>query len=183
MNAAMPARDETARVFFALWPSTSQAETLHRFALELAEGSGGRAMRAETLHLTLAFIGEVPTSRLANLAEIAANLCIRPFHCRLDRCGYWQDKQLLWAGCQKVDDNLVRLANELTSALRVRGFPVERRPFQAHMTLIRKLRIRPSERPFPPRIDWLCDRFCLVQSELQRGGAAYRTLASWTLAG
>ena len=62
------------------------------------------------------------------------------------------------------------------------GLPVERRPYQAHMTLARKFSasLPPAE---APAIDWDVGSFCLVQSVNSDNGVSYRVLRSWTLEG
>jgi 2'-5' RNA ligase len=49
----------TARVFFALWPTPAESAQLAAWQAPLKSLCGGRAMRGETLHNTLAFIGDV----------------------------------------------------------------------------------------------------------------------------
>ena len=58
-----------ARLFFALWPSAELRRRLHALALRYQRLHGGRAMRAETLHLTLLFLGEVPRAQIASLLQ------------------------------------------------------------------------------------------------------------------
>jgi 2'-5' RNA ligase len=47
------------RLFYALWPDTPLANTLSTWATQAQPHSRGRAMRTETLHMTLAFLGSV----------------------------------------------------------------------------------------------------------------------------
>ena len=49
----------TARVFFALWPTAAERAQLAAWQAPLKRLCGGRAMRGETLHNTLVFIGDV----------------------------------------------------------------------------------------------------------------------------
>ena len=46
-----------ARVFFALWPEALVRQALHTLATEYQLRCEARAMRAETLHMTLLFLG------------------------------------------------------------------------------------------------------------------------------
>jgi len=93
-------------VFFALWPEPELAAELHRYAVRIVGEYGGRAMRPETLHVTLAFLGDQPAERLPEIEAIADGVQGLACDCRLDTRGYWPDKQLLWAGCREMDDNL-----------------------------------------------------------------------------
>ena len=54
-----PPDNPTARVFFALWPKAAESGRLVAWQTPLKRLCGGRAMRGETLHTTLVFIGDV----------------------------------------------------------------------------------------------------------------------------
>ena len=59
------------RLFFALWPPLEVAEQLAGVARAVAQQFGGKPTRQETLHLTLAFLGEVPDDRMSLLMQTA----------------------------------------------------------------------------------------------------------------
>ncbi len=166
------------RVFFALWPDESAARRLHDAGRALQHECGGRAMRRETLHLTLAFIGEVAGSRLDALIELGARLPFAPHRLCLDQLGSWRHNRLAWAGSCKPPTELAEMVETLHAWLREAGFPIEKRPFAPHVTLVRRL-----ERGFPPRgmapIDWPVSEFRLVASERRAEGAHYRPLGRW----
>ena len=73
------------RLFFALWPSLTAAEKLAATATEAARRIGGRATRRETLHLTLAFLGEVADEHVPHLCGLATGLSAPAF--RLETAG------------------------------------------------------------------------------------------------
>ena len=50
------------RLFFALWPDEGVRAELARWTRALHAACGGRTTRADKLHLTLAFLGEVTSS-------------------------------------------------------------------------------------------------------------------------
>ena len=52
----------TQRLFFALWPDDATRDALDRTGKWLHRHWGGRRMRADTLHLTLAFLGDTPAA-------------------------------------------------------------------------------------------------------------------------
>ena len=101
------------RLFFALWPSRAAAERLASAATDAAARLGGRPTRLETLHLTLAFLGEVADERVPGLLALATNLPAAPFELRIDQPGYWRRNCLFWAGCSNVPAPLDTLAAEL----------------------------------------------------------------------
>ncbi|HYL02781.1 MAG TPA: 2'-5' RNA ligase family protein, partial [Steroidobacteraceae bacterium] len=63
--AAPPER--TRRLFFALWPDAAQRTVLAHAVRKAVRNCGGRPVPAESLHVTLAFLGSVPESRMAEL--------------------------------------------------------------------------------------------------------------------
>ena len=179
-------RPATARVFFALWPPPEVAERLAEIAGEAAGRFDGRATRRETIHLTLAFLGDVPESRLAELAEVAAGVCGAAFELSLDRLGYWQHNHLLWAGGE-TPAALADLQAALSKALAGNGFKVDGagRNFVPHVTLVRKLppncRLVPGQETPMPALPWSCQRFFLVRSRLSSSGSEYLILRDFLL--
>lgn len=198
-----------AKVFFALWPDEPCADRLGRIGGRLAAELGGRAMRKSTLHLTLAYVGDVGEvgevdganradtagdGRLAGLLALGRAVAEQsrlpaPLALQLDCLGYWRHNHILWAGCERVPAGLGLLAARLADALRAGGQPLPQispaRPFAPHVTLVRKLAAVPDARALEALKEapqpWLCDEFALLASAPTESGAAYRTLASWKL--
>ena len=83
------------RLFFALWPPAPVARSLANQADALAERSGGRATRRETIHLTLAFLGDVGEAQLPEVLETARAVAAAPFELKLDRLGFWRHNRLI----------------------------------------------------------------------------------------
>ena len=63
--------EETARVFFAIWPDAAAQKRLAELAEQLEAVCDGRKVRAENIHLTLVFLGEVSVDRLDALCQAA----------------------------------------------------------------------------------------------------------------
>ena len=78
------------KLFFALWPDSGTRDVLAATAGVLRRTCGGRAPPAHNLHLTLAFLGNVPAARLPELEDLAAAVHTEPFVLELDRIGWWQ---------------------------------------------------------------------------------------------
>lgn len=172
---AEPAR---ARVFFALWPEPALAARLDALGAAAHAHCAGRRTRRETLHLTLAFIGDVETGRLAELVEAAEGAPVEPFTLTLDRLGSWRHNRIAWAGTHHVPQALAKLASGLDARLRAAGFPLERRPFFPHVTLLRRIESPFTERAIAP-LEWRVERFVLVRSQRLPEGARYERLAAW----
>lgn len=169
-----------ARVFFALWPDEAVADTLFQAATAARDAVGGRRMRRETLHLTLAFIGAVPPQRIEALKGVAAAVRNPAFTLRLDRLRGLPRKQLAWIEAASPPPALAALAAELHARLAAAGFPLETRPFAGHVTLLRNAREAGATAAQPP-IEWPVRDFVLVQSHLDAAGASYRRLGRWAL--
>lgn len=173
---------DACRVFFALWPDAATASRLHRIARHLQAHCGGRAMRRDSLHLTLAFIGELPAARLPALFDLAARIDGERFTMNLDRLGGWSRKHLLWAAPQRVPAALERLAGELALVLEAGGFPIEKRPFAPHVTLVRNARHDALPATGADEVTpWQAGSFVLVGSQRRAEGARYRMLGRWPL--
>lgn len=181
-----PDRPATARVFFGLWPSPELAGQLAGIADAVAGQFGGRPTRPDTIHLTLAFLGDVPETQLPALCEAASRIAWRPFDLRIDHLGFWSRQRLLWAGCHESPPALPVLAGDLQHALGAAGFSVQgrERPFVPHVTLVRKLPAKPQadiahRLPALAPLPWRCSEFVLVRSQLGSGGSSYRVIAGF----
>lgn len=174
------------RLFFALWPPAALAGRLAAIAQQRADDFGGKPARAETLHLTLAFLGDVAVERLDELARAVAPLVLPAMALRLDRLRVWQHNRLLWAGCAEMPLQLAEFTGRLRTRLAEAGFDGDRsgHGFTPHVTLLRHLQR-------PPTTDWVeaaalddlpvwqADRVLLVASERSAAGAAYRKIGEF----
>jgi len=113
-----------------------------------------RWVPAENWHVTLAFLGEVATSRLANLTAalepVAASF--PPLQLRLDHLQWFPAPTrarmlVLAASTADASDPLHELQRQLVQALRVEGFHTERRAYRPHLTLAR---LRGAHKQFTP---------------------------------
>lgn len=175
----------TLRLFFALWPETDVAQQLADLAAGQAERLGGRAMQRDTLHLTLAFLGNVSAERLADITAAASAVRGQPFDLMLDRLGFWHHNRLLWAGFTAPPGELAKIAEQLRQYLQAAGFPVDRSgvSFRPHVTLMRRLPTDhpPAEGGNIPGISWPCKEFVLAASSPGPQGPAYRLLERFPL--
>jgi 2'-5' RNA ligase len=169
---------ESHRLFFAVWPDEAAVQALHEAASEAHVQCGGRLMRRETLHLTLAFLGEIPAGRWIDATAAAAGIAVAPFTVTLDRVEYWKHNRIVWAGGQS--EPLAALASSLQAGLRAVGFQLETRPFVAHMTLLRDARCAAPPALVAP-ISWPVREFTLVESKLPKAGPKYEIVGRWPL--
>ncbi len=177
-------RGPSARLFFALVPDAAARDALAVLAQDVAQAVGGRASRAQTLHVTLAFLGNVPLAQLDALQAIGAHAAAAaaPFVLTLDALGAFRAAGVAWAGTEAVPAALEQVFAALRELLDAGGLPTERRAFHPHVTLARR-----CARPLPRRgmapVAWPVDALVLMASDTLPEGPRYRRLASWPLAG
>ncbi|UCV17436.1 RNA 2',3'-cyclic phosphodiesterase [Ferribacterium limneticum] len=164
------------------------AERLGTIADNAALSFGGRATRRDTIHLTLAFLGNVPEARLPELSKAVTSLRAEPFAINVNQLGFWAHNHLLWAGCKAPSAHLDALSSQLRQALARAGFRVggEGRDFVPHVTLVRRVPevTEPSESHPLPSIEpfiWCNERFVLVCSTLSALGSSYRIIDEFPL--
>ena len=172
---ARPQRS-TARIFFALVPDPPLQAALATLGREIAGRAGGRSIPAANVHLTLAFIGDVPADRIEVLQSIVRGVAGDEFTLALDRIGTFRKAEVAWIAPTRVPEALMRLHAALANALLAAEFPPEQRPFHAHLTLARRCTrtIEPSTRA---PLDWRVKRVSLMESEPAERGVRYVELA------
>ncbi len=174
--------ESVRRLFLALWPGPAQVSQLDQLAGVVHALGGGRRMRAETLHMTLAFLGDVPESRISDLCAAMAECEAEPFRLEIDQLGYWPANHILWAGCRQAPAQLSNLVTGVHAALGRVGLKPARPDFFPHVTLLRQAGAVPTL-PAPEPIIWPVAEWRLVESRREAGAAAYHRLAAWPTAG
>lgn len=145
----------------------------------------------ENLHLTLRFLGATPPRRVPDVAAAAsaAAATARPFTARLAGAGAFPSAarpRVVWLGLTAGAPQLSALAARLGDELAGRGWPLEERPFRAHLTLARADGIPGAGRAVEAlaaaaaSLDaaWTVDRLVVYRSVLGRGPAQYAELAT-----
>ena len=94
------------------------------------------------IHLTLKFLGNIPSERVAEITEALTRAAqgILPFHLEISGLGAFpslRQARVLWVGVGGDMDKLSRLQQNTDSALATMGFAKEERPFVPHLTLAR----------------------------------------------
>lgn len=171
---------ESARVFFALWPDAPTRERLARAAERLRGACGGRMPKPENIHLTLAFLGQIPRSRLDPLMATARRVTGRSHGLPMERFGWFRRNRVAWAGPLRTPGALLKLVGSLEEALRQDHFPCDVRPYEAHVTLLRKASCRDLP-PLEDSFEWPVREFVLVESELNQAGSVYTIIGRWHL--
>ena len=151
-----------------------------------------------SLHLTLAFLGELDDDALdaAMTATEEAAIAGTPFTLRTGALGTFGPRhapRVIWLDVAGETARLLALQEALAQQLELAGFPREQRPFSPHLTLARlKAPLAPEplarletlvREPRHEHASWRVDSISVMKSELRRSGAQYTCLAAFTLEG
>ena len=163
------------RLFFALWPDADVTAQLASAADKLTMRGPARLVNPKNYHLTLAFIGEVASARLAVLQQTGRSLHAPRCDISFDSMEYWPTSQVVVAAAQEVPSGLMGLWAQLHDAL-----AMPRTRFRAHVTLARKATQAPVLQAMSP-ISWHATTFGLVRSDTGGAESSYTVLDTWPL--
>jgi 2'-5' RNA ligase len=183
-------------------------EIRQRIAVYL-EGLAGfapdaRWARAESLHVTLKFIGEQPDAELPRLQDALATIQAKPVSLAVRGYGFFptaRATRVFWLGID-AGEELPSLAGQVDATLAALGIPHEEHAFTPHLTLARsgsgapRLRREGKSSPRFKRLQkqlaamatpdfgtMTAREFFLYRSELTPGGSRYSKLTSFELRG
>jgi len=161
-----------------------------------------RWVSAESLHLTLKFIGEWPGERLDELKRTLAEVRGQPTEITFSGTGFFptpKSARVFWIGIQ-AGPELASLAGAVDTAASSLGIEKEQRAFTPHLTLartgsgrpqrmssdranfsFRRLQEKLAAMPAPVFGTMSPREFFLYESKLSPKGAEYTKLASFPL--
>ena len=101
-----------------------------------------RRVKAENLHVTLAFLGQTPDDRLGDVTAAAQEAAARvpPFALSFDRAGRFPERgrpRVVWLGIADGASSMLELGTAVFAGLRTRGLRFDDRPLAPHLTLAR----------------------------------------------
>ncbi len=192
---------DTVRAFIAIPLPALLLDTLSALQrnLERRMPPGGvRWVRAEGIHLTLKFLGDVPAARLGAIRQAleAVSHDCEGFTCLVAGLGCFPNPhrpRVVWVGLQEPSGRLAALQAAVERAVAALGYPPEGRPFTPHLTLGRVRERLPAaevagvgaavsaHNSAEPLGELEADHFDLIRSILQPDGARYISLASYAL--
>lgn len=176
----------TTRVFFAIWPDDAARKQLAGLAEQL-RGEAlcvGRKTKAENIHLTLVFVGEVGASKLETLCLAADRIKdsgASAFDFAVEEIRYWKRNRILYAATGGIPPKLIDLVSALENALSTAGFTLEQRAYKPHITLMRDASCQTLPELAEP-IAWQVREWMLVKSEQTSSGPVYTPIRRWPLA-
>ena len=177
------------RLFIAIRFSEAILEALWYIENQLCQQAlSGNFTRKENFHLTLSFLGDV--TEVDAILQVMDQVKLPAFPLRLEGIGcLCQEKggDILWAGVRE-SQGLRQLQSFLERALRLKGFPLEQRGFQPHITLGRKVKLCEG---FPlaafsatiPPVDMEVRKFYLMRSDSPQGILTYTEIYERELEG
>lgn len=177
------------RLFIALSLPLAVREVLAALAQPLP---GVTWTRPDQLHLTLRFLGDVPTAELDPLLARLESVKVAPFILPIEGVGTFppnRPPRILWAGVGKGHPRLFQLRQRLDDTLLACGLPLDVRTFHPHATLARC-----GDGAAPAVAHWLhasrdftappfrVESFDLYASELRPSGAVHTLMRQFPLA-
>ena len=157
---------------------------------------GVRWTRPEQFHYTVKFLGETSTGQAQKATDCTAAFCehAAPFEIHLAGIGAFPNSSrpsVLWLGAAEGADALTQLAAGLDEALHREGFPKERKPAKAHLTLAR-IKSYAGEMAAARALrtaevgaigSFTADGIVLMQSTLKPGGSEYAVVERFRFGG
>jgi len=134
---------ELHRIFIAVALAPAMQESIDDMERSLEQaGAKLRWTKPANLHFTLRFLGEIPLAQVAKakIATREAAVGAPPFSISLASVGAFpsvQRPRVVWVGVGEGHESMQLLADRLDHRLAHYRFPLERRAFQAHLTLAR----------------------------------------------
>ena len=168
------------RLFIAAQPHGAEDALAETIAL-LRDGVRGRFVAPDSLHVTLAFLGDVPAARVEDAAGALSCACARmpgPFDVRLGGLGSFgkRSRATLWQGVDDDNGELAELAAAVRGKLDARGFDFDRKRFRAHITLMRNADLSHGALPAPFPADARIEDAVLFRSDLSGPHPVYEPL-------
>jgi 2'-5' RNA ligase len=149
--------------------------------------------RAEKLHITMKFVGEIEQGRVQALSEAAARAAAGAsgFKLTIEGAGAFPVRgmpRVLWLGVKDHSNGLARLQSRLEEECDREGFSREQRAFRPHITIARlrspqgarQLAARHQEMGFEAA-EFAVGELTVMRSELAPGGSRYTTLSRHVL--
>ncbi len=183
------------RMFVAIELPPDTRDALQRIINRLKPSSGEvRWVKADLIHLTLKFLGEVEEGRIPDIADCIGR-CVQgipPFPLAVRELGTFPNEnspQVIWIAAADETDSLAGLHRSLEEGLAHVGFAKEKRPFSPHLTLgrLRSPRGKEAARRGLAELQqadcgsFRADGVSLIKSDLTPSGPIYTVLQSFSL--
>lgn len=176
------------RLFFALQPEPAEQAAIATAVLPMVHALGARPTLPADLHLTLAFLGELPVDAISHLERAAGSIPAGLFPLRLPHVDCWAEAGVL---CLLPEEDasmqsLRQLVRKLEGAALAVGVRLDDRPYRPHVTIARKVQRAASKREAWPQLlasplPFTANGFELMESTPGSAGPRYSVIHSWRL--
>ena len=152
-------------------------------------GADVKWVNPSIIHLTLKFLGEIPSEKVKKVSEWLPEISVRFGRIRtsINHLGVFPSSgmpRVVWAGMEENAEQLIHLAQSLEEALGKIGFAKEKKSFHPHVTLGRvrssrccdQLRKAIQEYAFPSPLTFSVEKIIFFQSTLTPQGSIYTPL-------
>ena len=193
------------RIFVALDIDTAIRERMQRFMEGVRQfAPDARWVRAESLHVTLKFIGEKPSETVETIKRSLAAVKSTSFEFAIRGYGFFptpRSARVFWIGIEPGEE-VTTLASAVDNITATLGIPKEDHPFSPHLTLARgggrsgapgwrkgdgpnkNFQVLQEKLAALPALEFgtmTAREFFLYESQLLRGGARYTKVARFAL--
>ena len=162
------------RLFLAVCPPMSLTQTIER-SIRLPLDC--RPVAAENYHVTLLFLGLVEPGVQVEICRSMAQVRSTPFIVQFRQITHWEKPKVLCLTDSKANAALLNVVTQIKKGVEKLGVSVERRPFQAHLT-VAKGALRPHLGTVNG-ISWPVESFCLLESIVVASGVRYDVIQKW----
>jgi 2'-5' RNA ligase len=135
-------KQQFIRCFFAI--DIEDKSTLEKITViqkRLQEtGANLKLVAPENIHITLKFVGEVPSDFVDRMVNFSREIEFSPFRAELCDVGCFPSLRrinVIWVGIREGNIGLVSIFQGLESRMRQLGLKPERRGFSPHITIAR----------------------------------------------
>ncbi len=195
----MPELPEHIRAFISIGLPEEVLRELSRWQQRFEDSMPPDAVRwsaPEQVHLTLRFLGNIPSQVLAELEASLRAVCqgVGPLHLRAEGLGGFpslRQPRVIWVGLQGDLEPLEQLKTRIEQATGQWGEPVETRKFHPHLTLgrVREAAVRRARQvgealqaaTVGALGEWRAEQVLLMRSQLSPHGATHSVMTAAAL--
>ena len=168
------------RIFFALETDTALQTSIGEW-VAASLPIDCKPVQLADLHVTLKFIGSVSDIQLPKIIEAVKEVSVPCFALTLDHVGYWEAPRVFWLAPSTQPQALLDLVSNLNQCLaRHCEIPLDSRPYRPHITLARKVKVKPAIKLLSPML-LSAQSFSLMLSTTSSDGAKYQRIRAWPL--
>lgn len=172
---------EPKRLFFGLDLPDDVKQQIIQWRADHFPAEAGYPVSAESLYLTLTWLGEISDEKAGALMQLAGRIQQPGFTLTLDDAGHWPRSGMVWLGPKRAPRGLLQLAEMLRAQAARNGCYQSPQPFHPHVTLLRQA----TQPVILPARDFCWSlpvgRFVLFQSHFSRGRRSIKEIKDWAL--